>query len=277
MKKEIKIGVGAIIFYKDKILVCKDNKKWGGKWLIPGGKMEYGEDISETIKREIKEETGLDIYDISVKNAKSVVNPKEYHEKIHFLMIDCVCKTDTAEVSLSDEHIDCKWVTPEEALELDLIKYSREPIEQLIKEMNKQDYLEGWKRCQADFENFKKKTNEMISETAQRSKESVILDFLPILDNFNLAIGHVDEKDRKEPWVEGIFYIKKQFEDLLEREGIMEIESEGKEFDPNCHECIEEVENDDKKKKSDCVVCVTQKGYKKDGRVIRAAKVKVKK
>jgi molecular chaperone GrpE (heat shock protein) len=278
MKKDIKIGIGAVIFRGDKILVCRDNKKWGGKWLIPGGKMEYGENIEDAIKREVKEETGLDIYDICVKNTKSVFNPKEFHKKgVHFLMIDCVCKTDSKEVELNDEHIDCKWVTPKNALSLDLIRYSKEPIKKALEEAEKEDYLEGWRRCKADFDNFKKKVNEATKEVAERSKEAVILDFLPILDNFNLAIRHVDKKDRNKPWVEGIFYIKKQFEDLLEKEGVFEIECRGKEFDPNCHECIEEIEDDNKDIKPGCVTGVAQKGYMKNGKIVRAAKVKVKK
>ncbi|MBD3245173.1 MAG: nucleotide exchange factor GrpE [Candidatus Moranbacteria bacterium] len=274
-KKTIKIGIGALIFNKEKMLLCKSNGKWGKKWLIPGGKMSFGETIEETIKREIKEETDLDIEVKKIKNIKSVINPKEFYKKnVHFLMVDVIAETSSDKVKLDDEHKDFKWVTPREALEMDLLVYSREPIEQYLKDQKKQDYLEGWKRCKADFENYKARSEKLRQEDRERTLNNLLLQILPVLDNFNLAIEHIPQQDQDKNWIKGVFYIKKQLEDILEDLGIEEIKCLGKEFDPNFHECIEEVETKDKQKQGK-IVQVTQKGYKKGEKVIRAAKVKL--
>lgn len=274
--KSIKIAVGAIILYEGKILLCKSAGKWGNKWLIPGGKMQFGEKIKDTIIREINEETGLDIVVKKISSARSIVNPKEYQEKnIHFLLIDVIAESKTDTVTLDQEHSEYLWVTPQKALTMDLLKYSRAPIERFIEENKQEDYLEGWKRCKADFENLRNKMEQKIVENRRKEQNNLILEMLPILDNFNLAADHVPAEDTNKPWVEGIFYIKKQFEDFLKSLDIEELTCEtNDEFDPSCHDCIEQVKTKEKQSKG-CVIQVLQKGYKRGEDIIRPAKVKV--
>jgi molecular chaperone GrpE (heat shock protein) len=273
---KIKVVIGALIFYEGKLFLGKDNGKWAKKWIIPGGKMDFGESIEEAIKREVKEETGLEIEVKKIGEVKSIVKPKEFHDKnTHFVMIDCISEAKSDKVKLDKREIaDYKWVKPEEALEEDLLEYSRKPIENYLKDISKKDYLAGWQRCKADFENYKSKVEERMKENQERAKENLVLEMMPVLDNFNLAINHIPEEDQAKSWIQGIFYIKKQLEDFLANFQISEIEALNKEFDPNFHESIENVEVKDEKQKGK-VIEVMQKGYQKGDRVIRAAKVKV--
>ena len=95
--------VGAIIFNPDnKILLCKSHK-WNNKYVIPGGHIELGEKMEEALKREIFEETGLEIYDIKLISLKESVFSNTFHEGKHFIFIDYICKTDSYNVALNDE------------------------------------------------------------------------------------------------------------------------------------------------------------------------------
>lgn len=102
--------VGALIFNPDnKILLCKSHK-WHNKYIIPGGHIELGEKMEEALKREILEETGLDIYDIQLISIKESVYNKAFHEKKHFIFIDYVCKTNSYNVVLNEEAQEYEWV-----------------------------------------------------------------------------------------------------------------------------------------------------------------------
>jgi len=102
--------VGAIIFNPDnKILLCKSHK-WNNKYVIPGGHIELGEKMEDALKREIFEETGLEIYDIKLISLKESVFSNTFHEGKHFIFIDYICKTDSYEVTLNDEAEEYEWV-----------------------------------------------------------------------------------------------------------------------------------------------------------------------
>jgi molecular chaperone GrpE len=128
------------------------------------------------------------------------------------------------------------------------------------------EYLNGWKRERADFLNYKKEEMERIQQLVKYANEEIILKLLPVLDNLCLAAQHISDP--------GINQIKKQLEDFLRKEGIEEIETLGKTFDPNVMDAVDEVESEEK---SDTVVEEVQKGYTMHGKIIRPAKVKISK
>jgi len=139
----------------------------------------------------------------------------------------------------------------------------------------KQEYLEGWQRARADFLNYKKEEKERIKNLTKVIKENLILEFLPILDNFEIAEKNLSEDFKKDPHFLGFLQIKKQILDFLKKNGVEEINSLGKKFQPKYHEVIEEVESDNFE--SGVIVEEIQKGYKINGRILRPAKVKVAK
>ena len=129
-------------------------------------------------------------------------------------------------------------------------------------------YLDSWKRCQADFENYKKSQAKDWEEFAKFLKMDVISQILPVLDNFESSLAHVPEVEKKSAWVTGITHIKRQIEDVLKNNGVEEIEVKiGDKCDPEIHEAVAGKGEEVKK--------VLRKGYRLNGRIIRAAKVEV--
>ncbi|MDY7077318.1 MAG: NUDIX domain-containing protein [Chloroflexota bacterium] len=126
--------VGALIFNpQGKVLLVKQDK-WRGKYVIPGGHIELGETMEDALRREIKEETGLDIYDIQFTSLQEFIFDETYHKKGHFVFIDFVCKTGSNKVELNSESQEYVWVPLEEALDLPVEAYTRRLIEKVMSE-----------------------------------------------------------------------------------------------------------------------------------------------
>jgi molecular chaperone GrpE len=107
------------------------------------------------------------------------------------------------------------------------------------KESKEEEYLLGWRRCMADFENYKKRQQENQKSLGEYVKEDFVLQIIPVIDNFHSATEHIPEEQKNVPWVVGIMYIQKQLEDVLKENGVTEIPVKvGDEFDPNLHEAV---------------------------------------
>ncbi|MFA4998823.1 MAG: nucleotide exchange factor GrpE [Candidatus Paceibacterota bacterium] len=137
----------------------------------------------------------------------------------------------------------------------------------------KEEYLSGWQRSRADLLNYKKEEMERIGGLINYAMEEIVLRFLPILDNFEVAEGKIPDNLKKDENVKGLMQIKNQLQDFLKSQGLEEVKSLGEKFDPNLHEVAEEIE--EKGKESGIIVEEIQKGYKIGGRLLRPAKVKV--
>jgi molecular chaperone GrpE len=144
---------------------------------------------------------------------------------------------------------------------------------QLEEEKSKADRcLTNWQRAEADLANFRRRTEQEKSDLVKYANASLIGRFLPVLDDFERAIGTIPEDASSAGWVDGIRLIDRKLRNLLEQEGVTPIEALGREFDPHVHEAVmrEEGEGD-----LDVVVEELQKGYKLNDRVIRPTMVKV--
>lgn len=143
------------------------------------------------------------------------------------------------------------------------------------------EYLDGWKRSQAEFENYKKRQQESQKELGGYLIEKLVLDIIPVLDNFRAATMHVPPEQKESPWVVGIQYIEKQLETVLTDNGMQTIEAkEGENFDPTIHEAIDSQEKEENSPQEEndqhVITKVIQKGYRLGDKVIRAARVIVK-
>ena len=159
-------------------------------------------------------------------------------------------------------------------------KSKKEGLQKKIEECEKKaaEYLAGWQRERADFLNYKKEEMERIGQLINYAKEELILEILPIMDNFEVIEKKLPENFEKDDNVKGLLQAKIQFQDFLKKLGVEEIKSVGEKFDPRLHEVVEEVEpasSADKEIKSGIIVDEVQKGYKSNGRLLRAAKVKI--
>lgn len=151
--------------------------------------------------------------------------------------------------------------------------------ELMVMKKKADEYLDGWKRCQAEFENYKKMQGEAQKDLARYASMNVIMQILPVLDNFHASTDHIPEDQKDNGWVTGIMYIQKQLETVLTDAGVDEIVPKvGDTFDPVFHEAIEDkecVHCEGEKKFENKIKKVLTKGYKIGDRVIRAAKVVV--
>lgn len=137
------------------------------------------------------------------------------------------------------------------------------------------EYLAGWKRAQADYQNLQKEMEIRRKEYVEYANEDIIKDFLPILDNFKAAFRQIPDSEQNSAWVTGFSYIKKQLEGFLEARGLELIKTVGEAFDPEKHEAVEYIE--DGKIDDNVVIEERRSGYVLNNKVVQVAKVVVAK
>jgi molecular chaperone GrpE len=126
-------------------------------------------------------------------------------------------------------------------------------------------------RTAAEFDNYKKRTDRERASIAEFAKANVIKEILPILDNIDRA-ALMEDKTSAE-YIKGIELIVKQLESISGKIGIAEVAQVGNTFDPNCHEAVMHIE--DENFGENVIAEVLQKGYKIGDTIIRPAMVKV--
>ncbi|MBQ8373422.1 MAG: nucleotide exchange factor GrpE [Candidatus Methanomethylophilaceae archaeon] len=128
-------------------------------------------------------------------------------------------------------------------------------------------YLDMARRLQADFDNYRKRSQRDNEEFRKYACSSIVSDLLTIVDDLDRALEHAgDETD----FVKGIRGVRANLMKVLESNGLQEIPADGK-FDPNLHEALCTVDGDE----DDMIAEVFQKGYTLNGKVLRYTKVKV--
>ena len=129
-------------------------------------------------------------------------------------------------------------------------------------------------RRQAEFENFRKRFDRERSEIYQRTRAEVLLELLPVLDNFERALISLETTgDDAEALHQGVTLIHKQLKDAVTKMGLQPVESVGKSFDPNVHEAITVEPTDEHEENT--IIEEFQRGYKLGDRLLRPARVKV--
>lgn len=140
-------------------------------------------------------------------------------------------------------------------------------------QLKAEEYLSDLKRVQADFENYKKRQEASAKEFSTHLAKSLVSDLIPVLTNLQAASDHVPADAAGSPWVMGITYIEKQFEDALKNYGVVPIEAKpGDTFNPLEHEAVDQ-KTEAGKDSEHKIEKVVQKGYKMGERVIKAARV----
>ncbi len=136
-------------------------------------------------------------------------------------------------------------------------------------------------RRQADFENFRKRTAKLQEDYKKLAIRDFACDIINVNDDISRAIEASDNlsgqesSDSKSSFIEGIKLVSKRIEEILNKYGIEEIESDNKPFNPNFHEALEIESSADHSE--DTVTKVYQKGFKLDEHLVRTAKVRVSK
>lgn len=112
--------VGALVVRPDGRVLVVRTYKWRGMWGVPGGKIAYGESMLAALRRELREETMLEVHDVRWGPVQEAVESPEFHEPRHFILLNFIARTDGESVTLDREAEEHAWVTPGDALDLDL-------------------------------------------------------------------------------------------------------------------------------------------------------------
>jgi len=136
-------------------------------------------------------------------------------------------------------------------------------------------YLDDLRRLQADFDNYRKRTLREQTARAAAASQALVARLLPVLDNFELAVSHAEQSRDFDRMLKGVEMVFGELREVLQGEGLVKIEAEGKPFDPERHEAVVAVEQEGAEPGT--VVDVVRTGYELRGKVLRPAMVKVAK
>ena len=122
--------VGALVVNdKGEILLVR-SYKWGSKYTVPGGHIELGERSETAVKREVREEVGLEVEPVRLLLVQEAIYPPDYVKHEHYIFLDYLCRTNSSKVELDGNEIqECIWRLPKEALQLDLESFTRNLVE----------------------------------------------------------------------------------------------------------------------------------------------------
>jgi molecular chaperone GrpE len=158
-----------------------------------------------------------------------------------------------------DAHPDADHHLADEPLE-----FTPEQLDALVAERD--EFLDAYRRTAADFDNYRKQAQKRITDEVARSQGGFVERMLPVLDAVEAARAHAGTEDAA-----GVEAVSKALFGFLEKEGLQRVAPEGEPFDPNVAEAVMHEEGDGEP----TVVEVLRTGYLWNGRVIRAAMVKV--
>jgi len=133
-----------------------------------------------------------------------------------------------------------------------------------------ESYLANWQRAQADFINYRRRSEQEKEEIGKFASSVLMLSLLPILDDLERALTSIPSNLAKLSWVDGVRLIERKLQASLEAQGLSPIKALGEPFDPKFHEAAMHG-----KGKEGIVIAELQKGYKLHDRVIRPAMVVV--
>lgn len=176
-------------------------------------------------------------------------------------------KEESVSVSVDEANISQQAVPAREAIKDDQTINGQD---RLMKE-----YQEQIRRTQADFENYKKRTEERMSIFIEEANSQLICSLLPVLDDLERAVSVVEEHNDMKSLQEGVTMIHRQFKEVLERAGVNRIPTKGEAFEPEQHEAVLHEESEDVPPLH--ILEEMRPGYAFKSKVLRPAMVKVAK
>jgi nucleoside triphosphatase len=126
--------VGALIFSPQGLLFLMRSHKWHNRYVVPGGHIELGERMEDALRREVKEETGLDVHHLEFVCFQEFIYDDSFWERRHFVFFDFACQAELTEATLNSEAQSYVWVTPAQALELPIDPYTERAIRECLRQ-----------------------------------------------------------------------------------------------------------------------------------------------
>ena len=173
--------------------------------------------------------------------------------------------------------------TPDAKMENPIKSDEKESVEQIKTDTERsfdelallQDELDKAKdhalRCRAEMENFKKRISRQTEEERRYAYMPIMSDLLPVLDNMDRAIAAAEKTESGAGLLEGFGMVARQLRDVLAKYDCVEIKALEQPFDPNCHEAVSQMVNEEHP--AHTVLMVVEPGYQLHDRVVRPSKV----
>jgi nucleoside triphosphatase len=129
--------VGALIVNGKGEMLLVRSYKWGTKYTVPGGHIELGERSEMAVKREVREEVGLEAEPVRLLLVQEAIYPAGYIKHEHYVFLDYLCLTNSSDVKLDGKEIqEYVWTTPSDALRLDLESFTRNLVEAYMRDLS---------------------------------------------------------------------------------------------------------------------------------------------
>lgn len=119
--------VGALVEQGGRVLLVR-TPKWRGLWGVPGGKVEWGESLEEALRREFREEVGLDLREARFALVQEAIFSPEFYKPTHMLLFNYFAQGE-GEVRPGEEILEWAWVRPKEGLSFPLNSFTRVLLE----------------------------------------------------------------------------------------------------------------------------------------------------
>lgn len=127
-------AVGALIVNSNGEILLVKSFKWGSKYTVPGGHIELGERSEVAVRREVKEEVGLEVEPVRILLVQEAMFPADYIKHEHYIFLDYLCRATSPTVKLDGKEIqDYTWTNPNDALRLELESFTRNLVEEYLK------------------------------------------------------------------------------------------------------------------------------------------------
>jgi ADP-ribose pyrophosphatase YjhB (NUDIX family) len=125
------VGVGGVVIHRGRVLlVRRGHEPLKGEWSIPGGTVELGEDLAEAVRRELKEETGLDVEPVQMLEVFDRIMREGRRVKYHFVIADYVCRLKGGRLRPASDVLDARWVRRADLAQYDLTEKATAVVRQ---------------------------------------------------------------------------------------------------------------------------------------------------
>lgn len=250
---------GYIINNQSEILLLKENDS--NLFLALSGALKLNLGLEDSLRHKAKKELNLKIENMTLFDSGLVDDVL----MLRFLVTDF-----SGEVKLASKYGEFLWLKLNEVGDReDVCPHVKKAVLKIIRELEKSNFENKYKLALADYQNLLKKTAADKVEFSKYAIADILEDLIPVYDHLKMSLGGLPKAEENSAWVTGVKYVLKQFKDVLEAKGVVEVKTVGEKFN---HHTMEALEGE-----GEIVIKEVMPGYLLNGRLIKAAKVIVSK